>query len=63
MLRQRTGAPVKEMTDRQFDRWEWLGRWKHRLGFHSMVPVEEWNRETGSVRYIGLRCWFCEQGE
>jgi len=37
-----------------------LIRIAHMFGVHNPVEVHEWDIETGSIKYIGMRCLICE---
>ena len=50
-----------EMSDIRYFLWYWRGRLKHAFGFHTFVPLEEWDMEVASVQYIGLVCWHCTE--
>lgn len=43
-----------------FQWWEMRARVKHRIGIHTIVPLEEWNTAEGSVRFVGDVCWLCD---
>ena len=40
--------------------WLWVSI-RHRLGIHTMVPIENWDYRTSppTVTYEGKLCWLC----
>lgn len=46
--------------DLRFRWWDAKARVRHLVGLHTMIPVEEWDVEAGSIRLIGDTCWLCE---
>jgi len=55
------GATTPRMSDLKYALWVWKGKIKHLVGWHTFVPLEEWDLEAGSYQYIGLTCWLCEE--
>ena len=44
-------------------RWRGQELWHeliHPLGFHFPLEAEQWDPETGSVKYLGRRCLICD---
>ena len=41
--------------------WDTKARLIHPLGFHTMLPLEQWDAEAGSTQFDGLACWLCEK--
>lgn len=41
----------------QFVWWNLMVSIKHLFGIHTMIPVEEWDFEAGTVTMCGLICW------
>jgi hypothetical protein len=37
------------------------GKIKHLFGIHTFVPLEEWDLDAGSMRFIGSVCWHCQE--
>jgi len=60
MLQMRNSAPVR-MSDARYAIWSIVGRIKHLVRWHTYVPLEEWDPEEGSMRYIGEVCWHCSK--
>lgn len=58
MLQMRNAAPTR-MTDVRYAIWYTAGRVRHLVRWHTFVPLEEWDPEEGSMRYIGMVCWHC----
>lgn len=48
------------VSDRKYVIWVLLGRVRHLFGLHTWVPLEEWDLDVGSMRYIGRLCWHCQ---
>lgn len=60
ILKKRYGVQnTKRMSDRQFAWWELKAKAKHLVGIHTFLETEEWDRQAGSVRFIGEVCWLC----
>jgi hypothetical protein len=58
MQQMRNGeAPL--MTDWHYAVWNIWGRLKHLVGLHTMIPLEEWDLDNGSMKIIGSACWHC----
>jgi len=34
-------------------------RVRHLFGLHTMIGLEEWDLDAGSMRYVGMVCWGC----
>jgi hypothetical protein len=49
------------MTDIRYAVWNTTGKFWHLFRWHIYVPLEEWDMETGSMRYAGLICWHCQK--
>lgn len=58
-LRQFRRANEVAMTDHRYFLWVSWGKIKHIFGIHTYVPLEEWDPNSGWVRYIGSACWHC----
>ena len=58
MQQMRNANPVR-MSDLRYFVWCMVGQIKHIVGWHTYVPLEEWDTEDGSMRYIGMSCWHC----
>jgi hypothetical protein len=43
----------------RFQLWELVVRARHRVGLHTYIPLEEWDTEARSIRFIGEVCWLC----
>ena len=41
--------------------WDTKAKLIHQLGFHTMIPLEEWDTENGTVQVDGLVCWVCDR--
>jgi len=55
-----TARGASQMSDARYRTWNMVARIKHIVGWHTFVPLEEWDLEAGSYQYIGRTCWRCE---
>ena len=67
--------PNREVIDLTAPGWRWRiwrgatryalldlkARVIHPLGFHTMIPLEQWDTEAGSIQFDGLVCWVCDR--
>jgi hypothetical protein len=60
MQQARKAEPVR-MSDARYAAWNIAGKVKHIFGWHTYVPLEEWSIGDGSMRYIGMVCWHCQE--
>jgi hypothetical protein len=56
----RGARELNPWSDRKYAVWFAKGRLKHLVGFHTWVPLEEWDLAAGSMRFIGDVCWHCQ---
>ena len=55
-----TARGASQMSDARYRTWNMVAKIKHIIGWHTFVPLEEWDLEAGSYQYIGRTCWRCE---
>jgi len=55
-----TARGASQMSDARYWVWDTMAKIKHIVGWHTFVPLEEWDLEAGSYQYIGRTCWRCE---
>lgn len=60
MMAARKATDVR-MSDVRYAIWNWRGRIVHIFGWHTWVPLEEWDVEHGWMRYVGMSCWHCQK--
>lgn len=63
LLKKRWGGDkIVRWGDAKYSWWLFWAKAKHLGGVHTFVPLEVWDRDAGTIEFMGDRCWICNEG-